>query len=252
MGVLWFLLALAAVTSGRWWTAALWSMVAALSAFQTVRAWQLETAPSEVAPANDRDGSDAPVDGLGLAIRLGAAGAAAVVPLAAAYGTGVAGVALAVVALACGAFQLATWGRPALAGPVSIGVLVSSIAAASVVLAVRVDLWAGLFLVLAVSLYDAGCYLMGADAAGRWEGPVAGVLGALAVTFTLATIDPPPFDRVGTWLAGLSVAIMCVPGQWAVSALLPRTTARAPALRRLDAYVLAGPTFVALAWALGS
>ena len=128
----------------------------------------------------------------------------------------------------------------------------AAVSTSSVVIAVRVDLWAGLFLILAVSLFDAGSYLMGAEAAGRWEGPVAGMIGALAVTFTMATIDPPPFDRPSAWLTGVLVAIACVPGQWAASACLPRTTAKAPALRRLDAYIVAGPVFVACTWLLGS
>ena len=51
--------------------------------------------------------------------------------------------------------------------------LTAAIAASSVVIAVRVDLWAGLFLILAVSLFDAGSYLMGAEAAGHRRHDVA-------------------------------------------------------------------------------
>ena len=39
VGFLWFFLALAAVTSGRWWTAALTAVVAAAAGYQTARAW---------------------------------------------------------------------------------------------------------------------------------------------------------------------------------------------------------------------
>ena len=53
----------------------------------------------------------------------------------------------------------------------ALATIPAAIAAASIVLAVRLDLWAGVFLIVAVSLYDAGSFLLGADAAGRWEGP---------------------------------------------------------------------------------
>ena len=250
MGALWFFLTLAASTSGRWWTAALWSVAAAFAAAQTVGAWQLEyrAAFGDAAVRADDDELDAPWT-TSAPLRWIAALAAATVPLAAGWGTGLAGVVLVVLAACCGGMQLVSRSRGA--GAVTIAVLLSAIAASSVVIAVRVDLWAGLFLILAVSLFDAGSYLMGAEAAGRWEGPVAGMIGALAVTFTMATIDPPPFDRPSAWLTGVLVAVACVPGQWAASALLPRTTAKAPALRRLDAYILAGPVFVACAWLLG-
>ncbi len=249
MGALWFFLTLAASTSGRWWTAALWSVAAAFAAAQTVRAWQLEYRVA-AGEASTPDDELAAAWTTSAPLRWGAALAAAVVPLAAGYGTGLAGLALVLLAALCGVGQLVTRSRGA--GAATIAILLAAIAASSVVLAVRVDLWAGLFLILAVSLFDAGSYLMGAEAAGRWEGPVAGVIGALAVTFTMATIDPPPFDRPAAWLTGALVALACVPGQWAVSACLPRTTAHAPALRRLDAYVVAGPVFVACAWLLGS
>ncbi len=245
MGALWFFLTLAASTSGRWWTAALWSVAAAFAAAQTVGAWQLEyRAIGADDSDDDASWTTAPT------LRWIAALAAATVPLAAGYGTGLAGVVLIGVAVCCGLGQLV--GRSRGAGAVTIAVLLAAIGASSVVIAVRVDLWAGLFLILAVSLFDAGSYLMGAEAAGRWEGPIAGVIGALAVTFTMATIDPPPFDRPSAWLTGTLVALSCVLGQWTASAFLPRTTAAAPALRRLDAYIVAGPVFVACTWLLGS
>ena len=246
MGALWFFLTLAASTSGRWWTAALWAVAAAVAAAQTVGAWQLEYLVDAGGDTDDDAGAWTTSPWL----RWIAAAAAATVPLAAGYGTGLAGVVLGVLAAACAVGQLV--GRSRGAGAVTIAVLLSGIAAASVVIAVRIDLWAGLFLILAVSLFDAGSYLMGAEAAGRWEGPIAGMIGALAVTFTMATIDPPPFDRMSAWLTGALVAVGCVLGQWTASAFLPRTTAHAPALRRLDAYIVAGPVFVGCAWLLGS
>jgi hypothetical protein len=119
------------------------------------------------------------------------------------------------------------------------------------VLAVRVDLWLGLFLVLLVSLYDAGYFVFGADSSGRWEGVASGLVGALAVTFTMAALQSPPFDTATAWLTGAMGAVACILGQVAVSAFLPRPDEPANAMRRLDAYVVTGPVFVAAGWLLG-
>ena len=257
VGVLWFLLALAAATSGRWWTAALWSAVAFAAGVQTVLAWNRPPPDAPQAGAADsaeeRAGRVTSVPSGAVAAGLAAGAAAAAVTGAAAYSTGLAGVLLTAVAATMGVAVLAGGRarRPAVV-PVAIGALLPAIAAGSVVLAVRVDLWAGLFLILAVSLYDAGAYLFGAEASGRWEGPVGGLLGALAVTFTMSTVDVPPFDRVGSWIAGVAVAASCVLGQALVTGYLPSNAAHVGAMRRLDAYVLAGPAFVACAWAIGT
>jgi CDP-diglyceride synthetase len=174
---------------------------------------------------------------------------AALVPLAAGYGTGAAGAAILVVAAIGGAAQL---GGAAVGATLSIAALLPAVAASSVVLALQADLWAALFLVLAVSLFDAGNYLLGAEAAGRWEGPVGGLIGALAVTFTIATIGVPPLDTAQWWVMGALVALTCPLGQWVTSALLPSPSAHVPAQRRLDAYVVAGPLLVAVSWIFGA
>ena len=254
VGVLWFLLALAAATSGRWWTAALWSLVAFVAGMQTVLAWNRSP---EASPAGgDGEGRAARIAAIppgAVAAGLVAGAAAAGVTLAAAYSTGLAGVLLTAIAVTMGVAVLAAGrARRAAVVPVAIGALLPAIAAASVVLAVRVDLWAGLFLILTVSLYDAGAYLFGAEAKGRWEGPVGGLFGALAVTFTMSTVDVPPFDRIGSWIAGVAVTASCVLGQALVTGHLPARAPHVGAMRRLDTYVLAGPVFVACAWAIGT
>ncbi|CAN5604258.1 hypothetical protein BH10ACT3_BH10ACT3_19590 [soil metagenome] len=247
MGVLWFLVALAAATSGRSWTAALWAVAAGLAGYQIVGVWQRGDVEDGADP-------DAEVEGLatGGVFRLFAALGAAVMPVAASYSTGAAGLALIVVPLLAIVLHLVLGQRPGAAGPTVIGIVLPALAAISVVLAVRINLWAGLFVILAVSLYDAGSFLLGADAGGRWEGPVAGMLGALAVTFTMATFQSPPFDRTSAWVAGAVMAVTCPMGQWLASAFLPSATSRATALRRIDAYLIAGPAFVVCAWIASS
>jgi hypothetical protein len=174
---------------------------------------------------------------------------AAGVPLAAGYGTGAAGLVLVGAAVTAGLVRLAGGARAGSA--VAIGAILPGIAAASIVLALQVDLWAALFLVLAVSFYDAGTFLMGSDAAKRWEGPVAGILGTLAVTFTMATIQVPPMDTAQWWIAGACLVLTCLPGQLVTGWFLPDPASSVPAMRRLDAYVIAGPALLGCLWALG-
>lgn len=242
LGVLWFFLALAAVTSGRWWTAALMAVLAALAAAQTMRAWAAALAPgATVAELPDLR-----------TLPLAAAAGAAAVPLAAAWGTGLAGVVLALVAVVSGAGMTRRdeRGRPTLAAALAAATVIPAIAASSVVLAVRVDVWAGVAIVVGVSLFDAGSFLLGAEASSKWEGPVAGIIGALAVVFTMSTLQVGGIDRLGWWVAGAAMAFTCVIGLWVVSWALPSPTAWVPAMRRLDAYLVAGPVFVGLLWGI--
>lgn len=239
LGVLWFFLALAAITAGRWWSAVFMAATAAVASVQTARAWVRAMEPAA---------SPARAAGPGVLAALGSG----LITLAAGYGTGTAGAAFLAFALLGGAIasgaRRTDSGTPAPAAAIPIAMFLPAFAAVSVVLAVRVDLWAGLFLVLAVSLYDAGSFLLGAEASGRWEGPVAGIMGALAVTFTVATVGFGTFERVEWWLLGMIVAVSCVAGQSVTSALLPSADARVTGLRRLDAYVVAGPALVACSW----
>jgi hypothetical protein len=252
MGALWFFLALAAVTAGRWWTAALAALVAAVAGYQVTREWILAGVDEAEAVDADAAGSPERTDRAPRVRRtpaLVAALLAAGAPLAAGYGTGAAGLVLLGAAATAGLVRLAGGARAGSA--VAIGAILPGIAAASIVLALQVDLWAALFLVLAVSFYDAGSFLMGSDAAKPWEGPVAGILGTLAVTFTMSTIKVPPMDRAQWWVAGVCLVLTCVPGQLVTGWFLPEPTSRVPAMRRLDAYVIAGPVYLGCLWALG-
>lgn len=234
LGVAWFVGASLSILAGRWPSALFWAGAAALAAVQTVRAWE---------PPGSRREDKVHV--------VAAAAVASLVPLAAGWSTGLSGLVLALGALALPASELLRGRRPAAAGAAVIGALLPAVAATSVVLATRVNVLTALFLVLAVSMFDAGFYLMGAEAPHRWEGLVGGVVGLLAVSFMMGAFAPPPFQTSSAWLAGAVMALSCPVGQWVATLFLPRRATKVGALRRLDSYLLAGPLFVAFVWVLG-
>lgn len=99
-------------------------------------------------------------------------------------------------------------------------------------------------LVLLVSAYEAGDFLVGTGADNAFEGPIAGLLALAIVGAGLTLVQPVPFDRGSMPLFAGLVAIGCPLGQLLASALLPHGTAWAPALRRLDSYLIAAPLWV--------
>lgn len=234
LGLLWFVGTLVALFAGRWAVACWWAGTAAVAAAQTVRVWE---------PPGSRRADPVHV--------VAAAVVAALVPLAAGWGDGLAGLVLALGALALPVVELVRGRRPAAAGATAIAALLPAVAAASVVAAARVNLLTGVFLVAAVSMFDAGFFLLGSEARHRWEGLAGGVVGVLAVTFTMAAFRPPPFQIASAWAVGAVLAVACPVGQWVVSLYLPSARSRVPALRRIDTYVLAAPLFVACVWMLG-
>jgi hypothetical protein len=247
LGILWFFLALAAVTAGRWPTAVLWGLVAVLAARELLVVWWPWTGEG----ARGRSDARPPAAVVGVAALLTAA-----VPAAAALGTGLTGgalllVVLALAAIAAGARVGAAGLSTAEAAALAVAVLLPAVPAAAVVLVVGSHLWAGLFLVVAVSLYDAGCFIGGADSGSLAEGPITGIIGVLAVTFTMSMFQAPPFDSLSAAVVGGICALACPVGQWVTSAFLPSVDAPCRAVRRLDTYVLSAPMFLGAAWLLG-
>jgi len=235
LGILWFLVALGGVIWDRWATVVIWSAMAGFAAWQTTTAW-LESPRSKGLPEWSR------------AVAAAAAVAAVV---AAGIGTALGGVALMVMPLVVAGIFLAAGVKPARAGAPLIGAILAALPALSVVLLVRTEQWAGLFLVTAVSFYDAGYFIGGAESSSRLEGPVTGIIGLLAVTFAASAIEVAPFDRVSAWAAGIMMALACPLGQMLVSMELPSPSSKVPAMRRMDAYLVAAPLMFAAAWALG-
>ncbi|MGI9596708.1 MAG: hypothetical protein ACR2QK_11140 [Acidimicrobiales bacterium] len=101
-------------------------------------------------------------------------------------------------------------------------------------------------LILLVSAYEVGDFIVGSGSSNAVEGPLAGLVALGAVTFLLFLILPAPFDATSI-LAFAALAGLCCPlGQILASGLLPRGNAWAPALRRLDSYLLAAPLWLVL------
>jgi hypothetical protein len=119
-----------------------------------------------------------------------------------------------------------------------------------VVLVHDVDAGAALVLVVLVCSYEAGDYLVGSGSTTALEGPAAGCIGVLVATFAVVVVRPDLFGgSTSLWAMGVATGVACPLGQLAASAILPSGGTFAPALRRLDSYLVAAPlwAFVLLA-----
>ncbi|MCZ7628169.1 MAG: hypothetical protein M5U19_03330 [Microthrixaceae bacterium] len=235
LGIVWFIAAAASVIIGRWAVMTLWSAVAAVAAWQVSRVWM------SVPKAKD---TPAWVPHL-------SAGAALLLTVTAALGTSLAGIALILVPLTIVGTVMASGRRPAAAGAAVIATVLASVPAMSVILVARMEPWSAMFLVFAISFYDAGYFIGAAESSSRLEGPITGGIGLLAVTFAASAVEAQPFDRATAWVAGVMILLACPLGQMLTSAELPRADAEVPAMRRLDAYLVAGPLMLAAVWTFG-
>ncbi|MEL6985781.1 MAG: hypothetical protein AAFO29_25355, partial [Actinomycetota bacterium] len=102
-----------------------------------------------------------------------------------------------------------------------------------------VGIGAQISLILLVSAYEAGDFVVGSGSSNAIEGPMAGLVSLGAMAFILFLIQPAPFDSRSILLFAVVAGICCPLGQIMASGLLPRGNAWAPALRRLDSYLLA-------------
>jgi hypothetical protein len=64
----------------------------------------------------------------------------------------------------------------------------------------------------------------------------------------MTVIEPPPLEGGEVWSTGALLALLAPLGQLAGSWILPSARASAPALRRLDSWLLAAPAFLVLLW----
>jgi hypothetical protein len=232
LGVAWFAGAMVATLISAPTTALLYAAVAGLAARQMVKAWGSVAWQADVA-----------------------AGIGAVPVLAALVGVpfalSTAGLAVAV-AVGCamapdGERLPGAGGRLAAAGIMCLG-LVPAVAGAAFVL-VRVEsVIAAVVLLLMVSAYEAGDYIVGSGASNPVEGPLAGITTSTLVALPMALVLVEPFDAAGVGLLAFA-AVACPLGQVVASAALPGAAAHAPALRRIDTLLVLAPVWAAAAGA---
>ncbi len=130
--------------------------------------------------------------------------------------------------------------------------LFPGVAAAAPILAGRIQLGAALVLVVLVCAYEVGDFVVGSGSANMVEGPVVGIVSVAVVTFSLTVFDQiigiPPFDGFSLVFFGVALGVLAPLGPICASILLPRADARAPALRRLDTLIVAGPVWTLALW----
>ena len=117
------------------------------------------------------------------------------------------------------------------------------LAAMSMVLLTRLDQGSAIALLLLVSAYETGDYLVGSGARNPYEGPAAGLAAIVVVTFIVSTLRSRPRLRRGLAVRRRSSRSWRPLGQLFASALLPTAGAPPPRLRRLDSLLLAAPVW---------
>jgi hypothetical protein len=140
--------------------------------------------------------------------------------------------------------------RPMLAGigDVLQCALLPGGAAAAFLLTERYEIGAVVGLLLVVSAYECGDFLVGSGSSNHLEGPAAGAIAALVMAFAVGAIGIPPFQLPEAFGFGLLAAVLCPAGQLVASAILPSAASPAPALRRIDSLLLLAPVW---AWLSG-
>ncbi len=239
LGVLWFAVAALAGVIGLFALAVVFAAVAAVAALQCVATWR---------PARTTQ------------MRVAGAVTAGLLPLAAAFGIALVG--LVVLVGAVGAVVAAvltdraarhgTEGRRpqvlVLAGIAVRCGIVPGLAAASAVLVARASGPAFLVLLVLISGYEVGDYLVGSGAASRLEGPIAGMAAVMVLTFGVAVYQLAVFDTAAAWVFGAMVAVTAPLGPILAATLVPSATAVGPAMRRLDSWLVTAPFWAWMLW----
>lgn len=230
LGLAWFVGAIAALALGTVATTLYFGVAFAAAASHALRTWRARGAPVDP--------------------RIALIATAAVVVAAAVHPRAMG---VAVLLLAAGAVGLAAKEAGsevrAVLGHVSLMLqtaLPAAVAGGCFVLLVELELWAAVSLVLLVSAYETGDFLIGSGSTNAFEGPLAGGVAVLVVTLVVAALGFPPFGVGEAFAFGLLVAPGAFAGQILASAMLPHARALAPALRRVDSLLLTAPL-----WYLG-
>ena len=231
LGFLWFLVLAGALVLGDWAVATVYSATAALAGFQAARCWQPLGRPANPYLAAAIGGS------IGISALAGApaVGAAVLASVGAAVVAGFASTEARRTPFYAVGFTL------------QCGLFVG-LAAAAPTLAYRVDIGAAAALIIFVSVYEMGDYLVGSGSKNAVEGPLAGVTAIAVFAFALWVVTFVPFRENSLLAFGALAAGLCPIGQLMGSAILPRSDARASAVRRLDSLLVLGPAWVVAVW----
>lgn len=233
LGIAWFVLVLVAWAFGTYALALLYAAAAALGGYQAARCWR-QRKPNRPDP-------------------LLAAGIGALLPLAAAVSTGALGLAI-LVAVGLTVLRSGVDLRSAIpdAGrTLQCGLWVGG-AAAGMVCTHRFEPFAAVALLLAVSAYETGDYLIGSGARNAVEGPAAGAVAVFVVQFAVSAVGLPPFQVDNGLLFAVVAAVLCPLGQLLGSLVLPTAGAPASAVRRLDSLLLLAPVWAVTSGALAA
>lgn len=230
LGVLWFLTALVALVGGPVPAAVVYGGVAAAAAAQAARAW----VPHGGRPSDVMAGAGALAMALGAVLGAGGAGLGVLVAVGLAF-AGAAG---------------GPSPNPRIAdiGTTLQCALAPGAAALSVVLIARYDQGSAISLLLLVSAFEVGDFLIGTSAKNPYEGPGAGAAAIVVLTFIVSTLPVTTLSFGEAWALGGATVLLGPLGQFLASWVLPAAAAPAPALRRLDTLLLAAPVW---AWAVG-
>jgi phosphatidate cytidylyltransferase len=228
LGVIWFVALVAALALGPVALGVLCGLVAGVGGMQVAKSWHRRRQPVSVVAA-----------GVG----------AAALPIAAAWGGRALGLAL--LAAVFGSVVVAAAAsseKPVLAAAgwtVRSWLFVGG-PAASLVLLTDYDLGAAVSLVVLMSAYDAGDYVVGSGARTSWEGPVGGLAATVVLTLSLYVVNVSPFHGGPVIVYGVVFAVLAPLGQLAASAVLPAPDEIASGLRRFDSILLGGPVWAGL------
>jgi hypothetical protein len=240
LGVLWFATLVGAALLHRLALASVLAVAAALAADQVLR---LHVPPVAASQEGGRLGRL-----LADPVRLPVVVGAAALPLAAAGGSLLLAGALVATVVTVPAWRLLV---PAGTDPAAIAmtalvVPAFGIAAAAPVLLHRLGPWAAIVLLVLVSAYDAGDFLVGTGAGTAWEGPAAGVLAVAVCAFVAAAFPLPPLEVDGAVALGALTGILAPFGPPLGSLLVGDGRTPARFVRRLDVLLLVAPV---AAWA---
>jgi hypothetical protein len=227
--VAWALVTFVACTAGTFALALVFAFVAFVAASQSCAAWR------RAGPARR---PYAPV----------ATGGAVVLALSAMKGA--AAVAAAIVLIGAASFVVSrvTFGGRRHDALLTAGIAAAAGASAAGVIAVRETLGfaAALVLLADVHFVEASGFLIGVGARHRWEAPIAGAASVAAMSLAASAVLVPPFRGASAWLVGAAAIALTPIGRRLASVVLPEPDAFAPALRRIDGFLVTAAAWLAL------